>query len=151
MNTELKYEDVPYGYAHCFHHQCILKDKCMHYLVGTLTTSLHPVISTINLLHVPEDTSKCDSFFLIQQMKIAWGLKHLYDNLPYNIAKKIKATIILKLGRTQYYRLYRQENGIDPTVRRFIKGVFEQHKIEEEPAYERYTVEYRWRNNSPQK
>lgn len=139
-----RYEDVPNGYIHCFHHQCAQKDKCMHYLVGTIMKPIHPLIYTINIPCVPENTIKCKHFLQVQQTRIAWGIKNLFDTLPTATSRRIKAVLLAKYKRSQYYRFYRKERGLTPEVQQFIKDLFKKHHVKEEPQYEFYTTEYVW-------
>ena len=47
-------------------------------------------------------------------------------------------------GKTGYYRLYRGERGLMPKDQAYIKQLFRNKGIKEEPAYQRYTEEYIW-------
>ena len=45
-------------------------------------------------------------------------------------------------GKTTYYRFYRQEQGLFPKAQAYIRQVFKQYGIAEEPKFERYSEEY---------
>ena len=41
-------------------------------------------------------------------------------------------------GKTTYYRFYRQEQGLFPKAQAYIRQVFKQYGIAEEPKFERF-------------
>ena len=47
-------------------------------------------------------------------------------------------------GKTTYYRFYRQEQGLFPKAQAYIRQVFKQNGIAEEPKFERYSEEYNY-------
>lgn len=47
-------------------------------------------------------------------------------------------------GRGLYYRFYRKEKYLSPEQQEYIRRIFRQKGITEEPAFESYTEEYKW-------
>ena len=47
-------------------------------------------------------------------------------------------------GKTGYYRFYRGERGLMPKDQAYIRQLFHNKGIKEEPTYQRYTEEYIW-------
>lgn len=47
-------------------------------------------------------------------------------------------------GKTGYYRFYRGERGLMPKDQAYIRQLFRNKGIKEEPTYQRYTEEYIW-------
>ena len=112
MKNKFDYQSVPYGFAHCFHSQCIHKEECLHHLAAINCTSQYPTLSIITPNRIPADTTDCPYF------------------------RKAH------FGKTTYYRFYRQEQGLFPKAQAYIRQVFKQYGIAEEPKFERYSEEY---------
>ena len=43
-----------------------------------------------------------------------------------------------------YYRFYRKEKYLSPEQQEYIRRIFRQKGITEEPAFDSYTEEYKW-------
>lgn len=82
MKNKFDYQSVPYGFAHCFHSQCIHKEECLHHLAAINCTSQYPTLSIINPNRIPADTTDCPYFRKAQKYRVAWGIRHLLDNVP---------------------------------------------------------------------
>ena len=75
-------------------------------------------------------------------MCYAWGIRHLLDNVPHKCAAPMRNQLVGHFGKTTYYRFYRQEQGLFPKAQAYIRQVFKQYGIAEEPKFERYSEEY---------
>ena len=82
MKNKFDYQSVPYGFAHCFHSQCIHKEECLHHLAAINCTSQYPTLSIINPNRIPADTTECPYFRKAQKYRVAWGIRHL-DGDPW--------------------------------------------------------------------
>ena len=88
---------------------------------------------------VPTD---CPYFRKAQKYRVAWGIRHLLDNVPHKCAAPMRNQLVGHFGKTTYYRFYRQEQGLFPKAQAYIRQVFKQYGIAEEPKFERYSEEY---------
>jgi len=77
-------------------------------------------------------------------VRVAWGIKHLLDDVPYKSLQPLKNQLIAYFGRGKYYRFYRKECSLSPEDQKYIRQTFRQHGIKKEPAFETYSEEYRW-------
>lgn len=77
-----------------------------------------------------------------QKYRVAWGIRHLLDNVPHKCAAPMRNQLVGHFGKTTYYRFYRQEQGLFPKAQAYIRQVFKQYGIAEEPKFERYSEEY---------
>lgn len=75
---------------------------------------------------------------------VAWGLKQLLNRIPYEDAVSIRIQLVGHYGKTGYYRFYRGERGLMPKDQAYIRQLFRNKGIKEEPTYQRYTEEYIW-------
>lgn len=144
MENHFNYEAVPYSFAHCFNHQCVRNNKCLRHLAAEHCAPTQLFLQIINPACVPEDTGSCPYFRSVRKIRIAWGVKHLLDKVPYKEGKLLKSQMIRRFGRTSYYRYYRKEFGLSTDDQEFIRQIFKENGITEEPVYEYYTEEYQW-------
>lgn len=142
MEKDFDYQSVPYGFAHCFNSQCAQSRKCLRHLVTECCTSQYPTLSIINPKCIPADTTTCTYFKNTRQLHMAWGLSHLLDNVPYKDANGLRQHLVAHFGKTNYYRHYRQELPLLPEDQAYIRKVFQQKGIAEEPKFDRYSDEY---------
>lgn len=142
MENNFDYQSVPYEYAHCFNSQCTRSSQCLRHLVAANSTSQYPTLLVVNPHCIPADTNDCPHFRPIRKIRIAWGTKHLLDNVPHKYADLIRTQLVAHFGKTAYYRFFRQEQGLPPKAQSYISQVFKQNGIEASPQYEKYSEEY---------
>ncbi|MBE6287110.1 MAG: hypothetical protein E7099_02810 [Mediterranea massiliensis] len=135
---------VPFGFVRCFQAHCPLKEKCLRYYVAQNEETDAPSLSIVNPRLIPEDASKCPHFYPIQIRRVAWGVKHLFDEVPAKQLYSLKKQVISHIGRTRYYRCYRMEQGLLPDDQQFIAAAFKKYGLEATPCYERFTEEFDW-------
>ena len=66
------------------------------------------------------------------------------DNVPHKDAEQLKSLMLSHFGRGMYYRFYRKEKYLSPEQQEYIRRIFRQKGITEEPAFDSYTEEYEW-------
>ena len=101
-------------------------------------------ITNVNPARYPADGNQCECFKTAVKVHVTWGLKRLLDRIPYEDAVSIRSQLVGHYGKTGYYRLYRGERGLMPKDQAYIKQLFRNKGIKEEPTYQRYTEEYIW-------
>lgn len=144
MESNFDYDSVPYAFAHCFNNQCPKAEKCLRHLAAQHCTNNYPTINIINPACIPADTDTCPHFQPTQKIHVAWGIHNLLDNVPYKDVHELKAWLIAHFGRGKYYRFYRKESYLTPEDQAFIRRMFRQKGIEQEPTFESYSEEYKW-------
>ena len=63
-----------------------------------------------------------------------WGLKQLLNRIPYEDAVSIRIQLVGHYGKTGYYRFYRGERGLMPKDQAYIRQLFRNKGIKEEPT-----------------
>lgn len=84
MENDFNYELVPPHYIHCFNHECTRRKECLRHKAAEHCTSLHSVIRIVNPAAVPGNSDECAYFHPVRKIRMAWGVGHLLDNVPYN-------------------------------------------------------------------
>ena len=146
MKDNFNYQSVHYVFADCFICQCVHREECLHHLAAENSTSQYPTLSIINPNRIPADTTGCPYFREARKQRVAWGIRHLLDNVPHKYAAPMRNLFINHFGKTTYYRFYRQEQGLFPKAQAYIRQVFKQNGIAEEPEFERFSEEYSYNN-----
>ena len=135
---------VPYSYARCYNEQCRQAENCLRRMAALYDTADYPFITILNPVRFPKADGNCSYFQKAEKVRIAWGVKGLLDKIPYEDAVSIKQQLIGHFGKTKYYRFYREERYLTPKEQAYIRQVFCNKGITEEPPFTRYTDEYMW-------
>ena len=144
MKEEPDSLSVPYNFSRCFNDQCPQALKCLRYIAAKNEITDYLYISIVNPARYPADGNQCECFKTAVKVHVAWGLKRLLDRIPYEDAVSIRMHLVGHYGKTGYYRFYRGERGLMPKDQAYIKQIFRNKGIKEEPTYQRYTEEYIW-------
>ena len=133
---------VPYSYARCYNEQCRQAENCLRRMAALYDTADYPFITILNPVRFPKADGNCSYFQKAEKVRMAWGVKGLLDKIPYEDAVSIKQQLIGHFGKTKYYRFYREERYLTPKEQAYIRQVFCNKGITEEPPFTRYTDEY---------
>ena len=143
MIEHLDYHKVPFNFAHCFQADCPKSSTCLRYQAGKFIPVSVRHVQIINP-HLIAQTESCSEYLSDTPVRYAYGISHLFDNLPYNQAKDIKFEVVFQIGKSQFYRMRRGEIGLSPKHQQCIRNVFKKYGIVEEPVFERYESAYMW-------
>ena len=133
---------VPYSYARCYNEQCRQAENKFNTVASSRGD--YPFITILNPVRFPKADGNCSYFQKAEKVRMAWGVKGLLDKIPYEDAVSIKQQLIGHFGKTKYYRFYREERYLTPKEQAYIRQVFCNKGITEEPPFTRYTDEYMW-------
>ena len=79
-----------------------------------------------------------------QKIRVAWGFKKLYDDMPARISRAIHLNLEAIFNHSPYYRYRNQKLGLTPKQQECIRQVCRKHGWKEEIQFDRYTEEYDW-------
>ena len=136
-------DNPPANYGHCMNHGCPRSATCLRYMLGKSPLSQHPFVNCLHPSHYP-DGAQCQYYRSSTKVRVAWGVKNLWDEIPYKQAKLMKATLINHFGRGLYYSFFRKEIPLYPQEQEVITQLFSANGITSEPSYESYSEEYNW-------
>lgn len=134
----------PEQYTTCQNSSCKNADKCLRQLVYRQLTKDNKFVKVLNPLLFPKDDEECKEFRTNKKIKLAWGIKNIFNEIPFSIAQSIKQDLIIYFGKTKYYRFCREERSISPKEQNAIKNIFVKNGIESDVSYSRFTEEYDW-------
>lgn len=135
---------IPFGFARCYQERCPLKENCLRYYSAQHEESEANSVLIVNPRLIPEDASKCAYYKGMKKIRVAWGLKHLFDEVPAKQLYSLRSGIIASIGRTRYYRCYRMEQGLTPADQQIIASAFRKYGLTIKPNYDHFTEVYDW-------
>lgn len=144
MTMENENFEVPYGFARCLNERCPQAAECLRRVAALNGKDRYPVISIVNPLCYPAEGESCPQFLKARKTRVAWGVKKLFESLPYNEAVSLRRQLVAHFGKSKYYRFYREERGLSPQDQAFIRQLLQRKGIKAEPVFDRYTDEYAW-------
>lgn len=144
MEKDFNYTSAPKVYLFCLNAQCPQAAQCLRYQASQHINPERVIISVINPAHLTGITKECSYFQPNRLARYALGITHLLDKLPHTDALRLKKEIYNHFQRNMYYRIYNKERLIHPREQEFIRKLFLQIGIEEEPLFDEYIDKYDW-------
>ncbi|MBR5579866.1 MAG: hypothetical protein IKW26_01015 [Treponema sp.] len=136
--------DIPPQFSLCQNEACAHAPQCLRYLAYEQGAIDKPFISVVNPFCYPQEGEGCPFFRSNEPVQLAWGIKGIFDAIPYVLAKQIKEQIIATLGRSRYYRVFREEIPLTPQQQQVVQQIFSNHGVDTPPAYHYFTQDYQW-------
>lgn len=65
-------------------------DTCLRRLAARHCTADKPLITILSPAAVPADSSQCSYFLPIQKIRVAWGVRNLFDDVPLSLAADMR-------------------------------------------------------------
>lgn len=143
MIEKFNYSMVPIGFAHCFQKDCKKAGQCLRFQITRYIPNERWAIPVLNPAQARPE-GDCAGFMSDQPVKYACGTKHLLDNLLHSQAKEVKAQLLAHYGKASFYRFSRKEKNLTPEDQQYIRRVFRQHGITDEPVFDSYLEGYNW-------
>ena len=73
-------------YTLCFNTRCPKAENCLRHSMTQYTTAQNIRLSVINPLCYPAAGKECPHFRSNKKIRVAWGFKKLYDDMPARIS-----------------------------------------------------------------
>lgn len=143
MLENFDYTLVPGQFAHCFHGNCQRAGECLRYQITTFLSGDLCRVMTVNPLYTPADEG-CSYFKSCIPLVYVEGMSRMFADLPYEKANVIKQKMLAHFGKTYFYRLKRKERCFTPEDQMFVKRIFQNVGIEEQPKYDAYIERFDW-------
>lgn len=142
--NDFDYTLIPYGFTHCFNSRCPRAAGCLRQIAARYSTHAQRHIQVVNPAYYPVGDAPCPDFKSAEKIRVAWGITNLLEKVPYRTARHLRKIMIFHFTKTLYYRFFRKEYGISPEAQLYIRQLFLQHGVQEEPVFDSYTEEYDW-------
>ena len=121
---ELKYHEVPSGYARCFCDSCPRAAECLRHAVG----SLAPARAAVGPCVFPQSATVpggCPYFRPMRTQRMAWGFRYLFRDVLARDSATLRAKVMAYLGsRSTYYRCHSGQRLLTPRQQQDILALF---------------------------
>lgn len=87
MLKNFEYSMLPFGFVHCFCNNCRKADQCLRNLTLSYVPDTEVTVKMINP-HLVVPDGKCPYYLSSKTKKFAYGISHLFDELPFGKVKK---------------------------------------------------------------
>ncbi|MDE5799319.1 MAG: hypothetical protein K2H73_09965 [Treponemataceae bacterium] len=134
----------PTDYMLCQNSGCDRAETCLRYRCLLDLTDEPVSVRVLNPRRYPQGEAACDYYCTTEKIRIAWGIKHIFNGLPYESARNIKSELLSHFGRTKYYRFFREEVPLLPADQKVTRAIFRKNGVESEPAYTRFSEAFDW-------
>lgn len=131
MEKQPQFPFAPKDFARCLNATCPRSQNCLRRTAALQDTDEHLFLKVVNPLRYPKEGEECELFRSTDKVRMAWGVTHLLDNVPYKEGSLLRNMIINHLGRSQYYRCFRKERPFSPQDQQTIRLLFRQRGISE--------------------
>lgn len=140
---EFNGQKIPTFYVFCANKSCPQAETCMRHRVLRQLPSTRETLSILNPNYADTITdNSCDLYAKFEKKKMAYGFRHMFDNLPLTIAKDIHSDLEFQLGHATFYRCKKGTRPMSPDKQALVKRIFEKHGITDEPQYDKIVEEY---------
>ncbi len=119
-------------YTLCFNTRCPKAENCLRHSMTQYTTAQNIRLSVINPLCYPAAGKECPHFRSNKKIRVAWGFKKLYDDMPARISRAIHLNLEAIFNHSPYYRYRNQKLGLTPKQQECIRQVCRKHGWKEE-------------------
>ena len=131
--------DIP-----CFMHECPLHETCLHWMISQYITGENHIVTSINPYYPTVNTLQCCLYQKDEIVKYAIGMMHIFDTVPYPIARSVKKRLINLFSRKKFYEYRNGVRPIGPKAQQQITRIFKEEGWEGEICYEGWEEDYLW-------
>ena len=137
-------EQMPTHYMICLNSGCPRAESCLRHIYAMQYSEEEVSIHALNPRLYPKESSECSYYRPMKKIRLAWGIKDLLHDLPYDSARRIKQSMLGHFGRTRYYCFFREERPLTPAEQTAVQSIFRRNGVESAPAFGRYSEEIDW-------
>ena len=83
MEKQPQFPFAPKDFARCLNATCPRSQNCLRRTAALQDTDEHLFLKVVNPLRYPKEGEECELFRSTDKVRMAWGVTHLLDNVPY--------------------------------------------------------------------
>ena len=140
---QIKYEDVPFGYAHCMNTQCHLAEKCLRSIAWQ---SLSSEVDRVTVLN-PATTEKselCPHFRSSDPVHCAAGFTGMQKRMYPAQFARFSALLKTQWGRNPYYERRKGQCPLPPAEQDLVRQALKEAGADEALDFDGYTDRVLW-------
>lgn len=128
----------------CFIHACPLHASCLHWMTGQYYDNPSHIVTSINPSYPSACTEQCGMYQKDDVVRYAIGTMHLFDAVPYPIARSVKKRLIALFTRKRFYEYRNSTRPIPPHAQEQIARVFHEEGWDGEIRYDDWKEDFLW-------
>ena len=144
MNKEERLREQAPHCIPCFMNECPLHGTCLHWLTGRYHTGEHHIVTCINPSYPNVNTNQCTLYHKDDIVTYAIGMMHIFDIVPYPIARHVKKRLINLFSRKRFYEYRNGDRPIPPQAQQQITRIFNEEGWDGEIKYDGWEEDYLW-------
>ena len=144
MTEKIDYKQVPIWFAHCFRTDCKQADNCLRHRVTSFIPEDKKAVFALVSNRMITD-GECPEFVPAQRVTYAWGMSHLWDNLPHQVVLDMQKTMRAHLRRPTAQPAKTEGSNFARADLEYVNGLFRQYNIAEKPVFDSYDERYQWK------
>ena len=131
-------------YMVCYDDKCPKANQCLRRTVAAYVPEEQLNVRCVNPNYREIPDGQCPAFKPTEKVRMAVGMMHLLDDVPYETACHIKRNLISQLTRKRFYAYRKGALPIPPDVQQLIVDTFAANGHPEPPQFDGYTEDYLW-------
>ena len=131
-------------YPVCFRNDCPLAMKCLRHIALQELADDKPFIKIVNPSLQKDLTKGCPCYRSNEKVKVAYGISHIYDNVPFAKKESLMHRIQGFFNKSTYYRIYRKERPMWPKDQEAIQRIFNNFGVTEPVVFDQYYEVINW-------
>lgn len=143
MST-INLKERPSTYEVCFQNECTLAKTCLRHICTQDPRKDERYIRIVNPTLVKGTNEKCGFYRSDQPVRVAYGIKHIFDNVPHIKHDLLYSMVKCYFGKNTFYRIYHKERPIWPDEQEVVQSFFTDNGIKEPVEYEEYKETIKW-------
>lgn len=138
---ELKWKNIPNGWALCYNKECVKHERCLHWYAG----QLNPQEETIVRYVMPYALKNgiCPHFASTEIVTYARGFSKIYDQVlktDYTPLRKEMTTMLS--GKRYYYEYMRGKRRLSPEQQEKIRDLFAKYGYADSVHFDSFEQDY---------
>lgn len=144
MNKEESLRNHAKNYIPCLIDECPLHETCLHWMTAQYIEEQTHVITCVNPRYESVNTTQCKLYNEAYIVKYAIGMMHIFDAVPYPIARCVKKRLINVFSRKRFYEYRNGTRHIPPKEQERIARIFKEEGWDGEIRYDEWEEDYLW-------
>ena len=137
-------DKIPAYYMICLNSACPQAGSCLRQLYAMKYPADAVSVRALNPRLYPKGSGECEHYRPMKKIHLAWGIKDMLRDIPYDRARSIRRDMITHFGKTRYYRFFREEIPLTPAEQSAVQNIFRHNGVDTAPAYNRHSEEIDW-------
>lgn len=128
----------------CLIHECPLHETCLHWLTGQYYGGETHIVTCVNPYYPTVNSLQCSMYQKDDIVEYAVGMMHIFDEVPFPIARTTKKRLINLFSRKRFYEYRNGVRPIPPYEQQKIARVFQEEGWQGEIRYDGWKEDYLW-------